>query len=1064
MRTLGPYSTPPQRDPTTNIIDQREKSTFCLPDEKVQVLMEHLEACRLEKAITHFSERQETQDKLFTGVMVDFDLYLPRDRANAELLDRHCHRLAGCMVSVLAAELVPGGASDRPGGRPREFKALVFFIVKERPVAISEAGKGEQYKYGFHVLVPGVRVGRGYKKHYVKRLRTEAKVLNVMTDLGVLGSPADCVDAGSATVPVLFLGSCKVGGSPYHLSGVYEVACEPDEYPMIQKLPEDRLRGYNLVYEMALGFEARYSDNRPPLVAARDYEPRPDLAAQVRDEAARAQGGLLSPDEVLLAEHSLSTLTLHDPEALYLHQLLDLLDESYAREYPKWRNVVYALANTSEAYRPLAEWFSQKYARWAAGVSKRVESFDRLWEEAVARRGRVERPVTKRSIIHWARESDPQRFREIVERGYFTILTRFVYEYGGNLEHYMVAKVLHAMIGSKFVTDVVEHGARAAYHWYEFVVPGQDMCPGEVWKWRRESEPDEIQKYISENFVRLLDDISNHIDEERQRAAEDEHARYWSNLGKRFASSRGKVFNNGFKRGVVEQGHYVFRARGFAESLDQDGELMGVGNGVLRIGAEPHLIDYFHEFPVSKSTRVPYRPFDPESPNPWERLILDALVDIIPEPDARVKILFFLSTGLSRSLKEAIMLFLAGGGENGKTFLLLLLRKVLGKPYAAKLNIQLLASDRESADRPNSAVMRLKGRGYGFFEESNKHERLNTARLKEVVNPSEISASDKHEKQEEFKIATTLVAASQYPLLIETKDHGTWRRLWHYTCKTKFCRQPDPNNPYEKQDDPRFSRQYVEDPDCLQAFLGIMVYFYMRLQREYGGNVKNVPSPTIDRETQVFRNSQDSLNRFITERIVVSPGCTETYTMAVLGSIYGEWYNTHIDNRKHVASEVIDEFENSAIRKYCRRLPNRSLALHGCRVLPKEQVGILQESEFFIGCDTEEEDIRVNIERWKSTNRDRWWMPGGTPGLGEAPAQQPLRPPPPGGADLADPFGLDDFVDLGKKPTERKEVLPSDPGLDGYVDSVIGVPPPIPTYDIEDVFGAGAEADLTAGG
>ncbi len=63
-----------------------------------------------------------------------------------------------------------------------------------------------------------------------------------------------------------------------------------------------------------------------------------------------------------------------------------------------------------------------------------------------------------------------------------------------------------------------------------------------------------------------------------------------------------------------------------------------------------------------------------------------------------------------------------------------------------------LVSPREDASKPNSAFMRLKGRGFGYFEESNKCEVLNTSRMKEMVNPGEVTASEKCKVQETFEI------------------------------------------------------------------------------------------------------------------------------------------------------------------------------------------------------------------------------------------------------------------------------------------------------------------------
>jgi phage/plasmid-associated DNA primase len=921
------------------------------------------------------------------------------DRPDAALTPRHAHRVACRLLATLARHL------DFPRG---EQTVHVFTIVKPAPVP---AGDGA-YRYGFHVLVPGVWVARGYKKYLIRELAGDAAIGAVLADLGTTGG--DGLDAGSASVPVLYLGSCKRGGRPYGLGPAFEVAFDAgagaDFYPMVRALGEADLADYNLVAELSLCTVARYGDGRAPLVPARTLACRAALAAQVEDLARRARDAVLDPGELLLAEHSLSTLALHNPEARFLHQVLDLLDESYAADRNRWRDVIFALANTSETFYPLAEWFSQKCPeKWADGGRA---SLEQMWEDALVRRGNVEAPLTRRSLMRWARECNPERYRQVAERNYFGILANYVYDHGGVLEHYMVAKVLHAMLGTKFVVDIDEgHRGRYTYCWFEFVIPGQTARPGEVWKWRKEVEPDELQTYVSEKLVGVFDQVAEHIEEQRAGADDEEKAKYYRKLGATFAVSRRKIFNDTFKNGVIRQAHYLFRRRGFVETLDRDPRILGVGNGLLRLGPACELVDHFHEHPVMLFTPVVYRPFDPA--DPWTRLMLDAVADIVPEPDVRDWLMFFAAGALAGGVKEGILLLWNGGGANGKTFFMRMVAKALGPHYAKKLNISLLTSERESADKPNSAMMQLKGCRWGYVEETQKSEPLNSQRLKEIVNPGEVSGRDLNQKQETFEITANLAVGQNYDFVIDTTDHGTWRRLRHYRSKVKFCADPDPANPFEKKDDQRFVREYINDPACQTAFLGILVHYYERLQREHGGELKRVPCPTLDAETTVFRNCQDTTNRFITEAIVVSPAGRREYPLAALAQRYITWHTANISNVSHNAAEVMQDLENSALQKYIRHAPNNTRVLVGCRVLVEGATDLDPEESFFGGRPA---PLRARVHA-PTPAAGAWWDP---PPPGAAPPPRcespplfggggdPRPAPPPAAAEAAD----DDLRDV----------------------------------------------------
>jgi phage/plasmid-associated DNA primase len=1031
--SLHAYATP-KGDDRTNIIDQGERATYALAPEQLAQLFRRLEACRLEGSTAHFSERQGSGQAPRCGLMLDYDLHVSERRP--ELTDRQYYRIAGSLAAALQRDIDFAGGPAGGGPRAVEHRLHMFFIVK--PEAVPLPGAEGTYKYGFHVLVPGVQLGRAYKKWLMRQFREDPGVAGTLRELGAVGDPAACLDQNSASVPVLFVGSCKRGSVPYVLGAALEVTLDLGYEgagwtapPVIKKLGAAELAGYNLVAELSLTAEADYGDGgRPPLVQMREYEPRAAALERAQDWGARAAGGATPPEELILAEHTLSTLTLHNAEARHLHALLDLLGAEYYTDREHWRNVIYALAGTSAQYKPLAVWFSHKCPhKWADGGP---DALDALWDEALARRGAADRrPLTIRSISYWARTHDPVRYAEAMERSYFTLLTGYVYEHGGRLQHYMVAKILEAMLGAKFCVDI-DAGARGAqtYCWFEFVLPGQAQRPGEVWKWRKEIEPDDVHIYMSEKLARVLDQVGEHIEEKRTGAADEEQGKYYKGLGKAFALSKLSLYNDTFKNGVIRQANYLFRRRGFVEQLDTIPYLFGTLNGVLRLGARCSLIDHYHEYPVSRFSAVAYGRLDPARPDPWQTLVLDAVADIIVEPDARDWILYHAAQGLSGEPKEGIMLLWEGGGQNGKTSFLRWVAKALG-PYADKFNIQLMCSEREDADRPNSAMMRFKGLNYAYSEESNKAQSLNVARMKEMVNAGEVSGRDLNSRQETFTMKANVVAASQYSFLVNTTDHGTWRRLRHYTSKAKFRKNPDPGNPYEKRDDQRFVRQYPTDPQFQTAFLSVLVHYYERLQAEHGGELKNVRAPTIERETEAFRVGQDALHRWISQAIVVSPECPTEYALAALGGHYTDWYTANIERKRHVASEVIKEIESSAIGRHLRPAANRALVLRGCRVLTPDEMGIRPGERLLVDVDGR----GAPAEEWGSGGdghacRDGrgWWEARAAepPGMRAAKPSMPAAEPP-------DPLYFNDDVavmaaDAAARAAERGDLqVDSDP-------------------------------------
>ena len=592
-----------------------------------------------------------------------------------------------------------------------------------------------------------------------------------------------------------------------------------------------------------------------------------------------------------------------------------------------------------------------------------AEALDSLWDEAIFSKNRKENPLTFRSILHWAKTSNPATFATVMNRCYFTVLSGYVYEHEGRLQHYMIAKILHLMIGKKFCVDVDPY-AKNLYCWFEFVIPGQTMKPGEIWKWRREVEPDDVHIYISEKLPKVMDFINEHIEEQKAKTGDENYAKYYVKLQKNFIISKNALYNDTFKHGVIKQANYLFRTRGFIEQLDTVPFLFGVANGVLKLGPTCSLINYFHEYPISRYTTISWKPFDED--DQWTRLVLLAIEDIIPEPDAREWILYHAAQGLSSEPKEGLLLLWEGGGQNGKTSFLRWIAKALG-PYADKFNIQLMCCDREDADKPNSAMMKFKYLNWAYAEESNRSQSLNVARMKEMVNAGEVSGRDLNCKQETFTMRSNFVAASQYSFIVDTTDHGTWRRLRHYCSKTKFRKDPDPSNGFEKKEDQRFVRQYPSEPQFLSSVLSILTHYYEKLQNKYNGELKNVKCATIERETELFRISQDALHRWICECIVLSPTNDKEYPTAELGNIYTEWYNKTIVKKVHVLAEAIKEIESSAISKYLKPAPNRILLLKGCRILTPDERNLRPDEEFI----SERETCSISASGIEKN--EHWW-------------------------------------------------------------------------------------------
>ncbi len=916
-------------DAKINIINVAERRCYKLPNSLYNQFFTLLEACRLEQRMLHFAERQETAERAKSGIMIDFDYYQTTE--TVQIQPRHFEALATKIAKWLkeAIDFTSYAQDDR-------FSFKMFIIRKPKIIPQQHNGK-MMFKDGFHLLIPEIQITKGLKKHMLADLLKKKLIQTVFRGFEFAEEPETMLDKMSASVMVHFIGHSKPGKPAYPLTHAYNVSVDliDDEVEKTLIDPSDYQK-YNLSYELSLVHYTNKLNDQPTWLVKREYNYRPELETIIQICLEKTNKGILDIDDILESDASVDILTLGNAEAAHIKKLLEILTIDYATEYEKWFKVICAIGHCSPQYKPLAIWFSHRKPE-----SYSPAEIDRVWGEALRGRESSQKPVTKRSLIYWARTSSPLRFNEIDRENYAQIMARLCLENEGRMEHAMVAKVLHSMIADKFVVDVADsiNGSKRDYYWYEFATPGQQMETGQVYKWRQEFAPDNIHKFLIEHMPKVFDNQISLIKDRAEKTAKEGEAKYWARVGKVLGDYKSRLGNDSFQNGVIKQARYMFRQRGFANELDSYVDIIGVGNGILRVGARPKLIRGFHEYKISKYTTTDYIPYDPN--NQCVKDIIQMVRDIFPEPDVSEFMLFHAATGLDSKDSACMLMLLCGGGQNGKTTLAKLVHKTLGDMYASSGKPQLLTDRNEKANEANSALMQMVGKQYFYFDEFNAKDEFNMARVKSIVNPGVQTGRDLYKTASNFRNTCNPICMSNFEFIITTTDHGSWRRIRYYRNKVKFCSNPDPNNKYEKPVNSKIIDEWPNTDEYKQAMLSILVHYYQRLCEEYGGDIKNVPCNTILRETEVFRNSQDALNRFLTEMIVKSPNATPIALQTIAGK-YQDWYSKVISKQNNISiKDIVGELENSRIANFLQHKYNMKM-LVGYRVRNsmEEELGI----------------------------------------------------------------------------------------------------------------------------
>lgn len=906
-----------RNDPTTNIVDRYANKCYNIPPRKIGRFMRYLEVGRRRNLKMMMYEKQDT----YSGIMLDFDIRVSCG-GKSPITKTHYHRLCINVFRVLMKYI--HYASDEIN-QSRE--TYVGFIRKPKLVYCED---GDYYKDGIHMLIPGFKIKRNFKKliiselieHYIEKIFKEITPHESWTY-------EDFLDVNSAHVGVFFVGSAsKINTPAYELDAIYKIAyttgdCD-DTIPVLAPALMTNEK-FLVCYEMSLNWQR--NPDKGGVITKANYEIKVEY-----EDLLPTNINMSSSDDDVIDDlyNDMSILNLCDSDSIFVKSLLDILHPKRYEEYNLWFDVLCALSSTNSSYKTLADYFSRKCVE-----KYNTPDFEKTWNSISKQK---KSGLTIGSIHHWAKIDNPDRYNEVKSRSVLSILYKKIYDSSieGILEHFDVAEILFTVLSNKYVFD---RGCESG-RWYEFMVDGEQMQPGEMYKWRKydrtRAAPTSLLKYISmilpKLFSKVSDRIKNSLDD-----ADTGLAKYHYQIYCNFKKSYRCLKNSGFKKHVCTEAEQLFERRSFADDLDSNPNIKGVGNGILLLGKKCKLITGFHGHLVSKFTKAHYIQFNPHKP--LTKKVLIALRNLFPddEPDTFEYIMHYLASTLDGNKKESIMLLLVGKGSNGKSFLVELHKGAIGEQYGVKMPLSFLTNRAKNSENATPALMQLKDAHFAYYSESNKFEILNMAKIKEFTGQETLAGRRLHEGYINFKPKCHHLVATNNDFEILGTDHGTWRRIDYVTMKIKFCNLAtddyDPENPYERIADTKLGSKWAEDSDVLATYLGILAYYYESLHTKYEGKVRNVPHPHIIKETEDFRNRQDRINNFLNSSLIKCADNDFEMSLLMVKNVYIQWYeNNYPGTGKEYQRTIIDQLENSKLQKFIRK-NRRGSFIKGYKVL-----------------------------------------------------------------------------------------------------------------------------------
>ncbi len=347
-------------------------------------------------------------------------------------------------------------------------------------------------------------------------------------------------------------------------------------------------------------------------------------------------------------------------------------------------------------------------------------------------------------------------------------------------------------------------------------------------------------RLVAHDVAERIGEEVQHVDENQRRA----HAKWALDSG-----------NNGRLNNMLECAAPRLQVK--PDELDVSPDLLNVENGTLELGLDADDRATVRLAPHARADRIthvaPVR-YDPDAPRP-ERF-WSFYQEILPDHEIGLFVQRWLGYCLTGHASEQKIACFWGGGANGKSTLLSIVRRLMGD-YTRTLEFSsLAANDRRNGSQPTPDLARLLNARIVTAAEPDKNTKLSESMIKSQTGGEPILVRPLFLAPFEFVPTYKLILSFNNKPEIRAQDHGTWRRV----LLVPFT-QTIPE--HKRIEDLDLQLVAEEGPGILNWLLE-----GWQLWRDFGLD----PPEAVRAATAEYQRESDPLADWIGDRLVARPG------------------------------------------------------------------------------------------------------------------------------------------------------------------------------------------------
>lgn len=578
-----------------------------------------------------------------------------------------------------------------------------------------------------------------------------------------------------------------------------------------------------------------------------------------------------------------------DYELIVEWGLLNKLDIHRSENYDSWIEigiVLYNIGCGEEKFLELWKDFSNRCPE-----KYNATTCETKWNTFTSRN------ITIRSLFFYFKKDDPQNFDKMVYhqninkvyQGLFPSENTDQLKTNCVLENCHIAKIFF----SKYCNDLVWAPSKGKNgSWYIFDGNRWIHIYEEVLRGKINGE---LCEYINELFDQILLDKST-----------DENEEVVKYLLKNQRVLTKKLNNITFIKQIVDASKSFFINQNFQKNLDANKYLIGCENGVIDLERKTFRDTSPDDF-ISMSTGIYYHV---PSNNDIDELRY-YLEDLFVDEELINNVLEIIASLLVGSNDDKNIIIALGPTNAGKTQLVKLFEKTLGD-YAVTFPKELVYQRSISSSAARPELARVEGKRIAFINELSKDERMNVATVKELSGNDKFYARKLYADGGEITPMFTMYLSCNEVPRIPQDDEALWGRLLIINFESTFI-----NDASDDRKEQLLSRKFSRISNLDETFIKLAPTLLWTLFTKYIENRNKYPKGipkcfSIRNATKKFREANNPIHKFITERITIDANEGTFFKCTDLFTHYCNWYKSYFPDQKNRINK--DQFKEEFVK------------------------------------------------------------------------------------------------------------------------------------------------------